>query len=162
MNQTGPILVALELADADRHLIEIATAHARALSAKLYLIHVVAVADQEFVGMPKDMAAGTSADDPEVGYAYDRAMEAERAREQHADLGATRAMLDREGLEATALQLAGVPGEKVVEEAKRLGAGLIVAGHRNRTVLGEMVFGSTSRDILRAAPCPVLLVPMPA
>lgn len=164
MPRSGAILVALELDESDDPLIQLATSYARALHCEIYLVHVVPVAEEEFIGMPKtaeaDPAADPSPDDePEVGYAYDRAREAERMREQHGDLQARQRAVRQQGLEVTALQLAGVAGEKIVAEARRLRAGLIVAGHRPRTVLGEMVFGSTSRDILSNASCPVLLVP---
>lgn len=167
MPPSGAILVALELDESDDPLIELATTYARALHRRIYLIHVVPVAEEEFIGMPKTTEADPVSQQAEeqateVGYAYDRAREAERMREQHGDLQARQHDLRQAGLDVTALQLAGVAGEKVVSEAKRLRAGLIVAGHRHRTVLGEMVFGSTSRDILSNAPCPVLLVPQSA
>lgn len=159
MTTPGPIVVALELSERDQQVIDTATAYARALQTRLCLIHVVPVAQEEFIGMPKAVEPEAPGDAVEVGYDYDRAREAERVREEHSDLQARRAALDRQGFDVTALQLSGAPGEKIVSEARRLDADLIVAGHRNRTVLGEMVFGSTSRDILATAPCPVLLVP---
>jgi nucleotide-binding universal stress UspA family protein len=159
MTMPGPILVALEMSERDRSLIDTATTYARALQTGICLIHVVPVAGEEFVGMPKEVEPEVPGDEAEVGYAYDRAREAERLRDEHESLRTCRAALVRQGLDVTALQLSGSPGDKIVGEARRLKAGLIVAGHRDRTVLGEIVFGSTSKDILAGAPCPVLLVP---
>ena len=154
------ILVAVELVDEDRALLEAAQIQARAMDAKLYLVHV-APPEADFVGLPKEAEADpASPDDPPVGYAYDREVAAERARAQHDELHALRERLSAAGLTVTALLLEGPPAERIAAEARRLGCGLIVVGAHQRGLLGKWLHGSTSRELLRDAPCPVLVVPV--
>jgi len=155
------ILVAVELVEEDRALLEAAELQARALGAKLYLVHVVPP-EADFVGLPKEAEANPASpdDDVEVGYAYDRSVAAERARAARDELHAVRDRLAAAGLSATALLIEGPPAEKIAEEARRLGCGLIVVGAHQRGLLGKWLHGSTSRDLLRDAPCPVLVVPV--
>ena len=155
------ILVAVELVEEDRAPLEAAELQARALGAKLYLVHVVPP-EADFVGLPKEAEANPASpdDDVEVGYAYDRSVAAERARAARDELHAVRDRLAAAGLSATALLIEGPPAEKIAEEARRLGCGLIVVGAHQRGLLGKWLHGSTSRELLQDAPCPVLVVPV--
>ncbi len=157
------ILVALELSDHDEPVLDTAKAYARAFGAQLVLLHVVAP-EPDFVGLPKHGEAVTprAPDEPEVGYAYDRARKAQRARKEHNEIEWLRAEIEAAGLQATALLVEGAYADKIVQEAKRLGAGLIMLGSHQRSTVGEWLLGSTSRDVLRQAPCPVLVVPRAA
>ncbi len=67
------ILLAVEMADDDRPLLEIARLYAKALGARLYLVHVMPAAPA-FVGLPRTLEAAPAAraEAIEVGYAYDR------------------------------------------------------------------------------------------
>jgi nucleotide-binding universal stress UspA family protein len=154
------ILVAVELVAEDRALLEAAELHANALGADLYLVHVVPP-EADFVGLPKEAEANpASPDDAPVGYAYDREVAADRARAARDELHALRDRLAAVGLTVTALLIEGEPAEKVAAEARRLGCGLIIVGAHNRGLLGKWLHGSTSRELLRDAPCPVLVVPV--
>jgi nucleotide-binding universal stress UspA family protein len=155
------ILVAVELVEDDRALLEVAELQARALGAKLYLVHVMPP-EADFVGLPKEAEANPASPDGEVevGYAYDRGVAADRARAAHDELHAVRDRLAAAGLTATALLIEGPPAEKIADEARRLGCGLIVVGAHQRGLLGKWLHGSTSRELLQDAPCPVLVVPV--
>ena len=158
MAEPGPILVALESSKADLALLEMARAYARAFSARLYLVHV-APPEPDFVGLPKaEMPPDPG--DAEVGYAYDRKIAAERAKAAHADLEARRAEMEAAGIPATALLIEGVTADKILAEATRLDAGLIIVGSHQRGTLGRWLHGSTSREVLHTTPCPVLVVPV--
>jgi nucleotide-binding universal stress UspA family protein len=160
----GSILLAVELSDDNRPLLDVAKLYARALGAKLYLVHVMPP-EPDFVGLPKEgeaaPAAGAAVDSEgaEVGYAYDRGMAAERARAAHAELHAWRELLEAAGVPTTALLIEGPAAEKIAREAERLGCGLVIVGAHHRGLLGQWLHGSTSRAVLRDAPCPVLVVP---
>lgn len=54
------------------------------------------------------------------------------------------------------------PGPGVVDEAAASGAALVVVGSRGRTGLARLALGSTAEDIVRHAPCSVLVVPLHA
>ena len=49
-------------------------------------------------------------------------------------------------------------GEKIVHEAERWGADLIIAGRHNRGPVERLLLGSVSAAIVRASDLPVLLV----
>ena len=161
MTKVAAILVAVELVAEDQRLLETAELYARALQAQLYLVHVMPP-EADFVGLPKEAEANpaTADEGAEVGYAYDRSLLAERTRAAHDELHALRARLSGAGLAVTALLIVGPAGEKIDAEAQRLGCGLIIVGSHQRGLLGHWLHGSTSREVLRDAPCPVLVVPV--
>lgn len=51
------------------------------------------------------------------------------------------------------------PSRTICERARALRAGVIVLGSHGHGALREFVVGSTARDVLKDAPCPVLIVP---
>jgi nucleotide-binding universal stress UspA family protein len=52
----------------------------------------------------------------------------------------------------------GQPADVIVKRARELGTSLIVMSTHARGGLGRFVFGSVADNVLRHAPCPVLLV----
>lgn len=52
----------------------------------------------------------------------------------------------------------GNPAQAIAAAAQRLGADLIVVGHRGMGALGELFIGSTSHQVLHTATRPVLIV----
>jgi len=52
----------------------------------------------------------------------------------------------------------GKPAEAIIAEAKASRADVIVLGARPQSYFGELVFGSTTEVVIRAAPCPVLTI----
>jgi nucleotide-binding universal stress UspA family protein len=87
---------------------------------------------------------------------YQRRLDAEMRAGQRA-LEDALAVAERAGVRATGEQLAGRPGPRVVEFARLRGARLVVLGSRRRR-LGR----SVSRNIIRSADRPVLVVGRPA
>ena len=69
------------------------------------------------------------------------------------------ATLARHNIAATphASVLTGRTGRQLLEEARRLEAGLLVMGAFGHTAVREFLFGSTSREILDTLPLPVFL-----
>lgn len=63
------------------------------------------------------------------------------------------------GLEVQVHQSPNPAGEAIAEHARKLGAGLIVMGTRGHSGLKQALLGSVARKTLRAAPCPVVVVP---
>lgn len=55
----------------------------------------------------------------------------------------------------------GQASNAIVEAATRLGSDLIVLGRRGKRPFRRMLLGSVVRDVLRKAPCPVLVVVEP-
>src|SRR5260370_41848339 len=59
------------------------------------------------------------------------------------------------------LQRVGRPADEIVKAARELGVDSIVIGSRGNTLtqrMRRMLIGSTSRRVLRLAPCPVTVV----
>jgi nucleotide-binding universal stress UspA family protein len=52
----------------------------------------------------------------------------------------------------------GTAAEMILEHARRMKTDLIALTTHGRSGLGRVVFGSVADEVLRKAPCPVLLV----
>jgi nucleotide-binding universal stress UspA family protein len=66
------------------------------------------------------------------------------------------------GANASFLVWDGDPAESVIASAEAEGADLIVVGSHRRNRVGRAILGSVSDEIVRSAPCPVIVVPPPA
>ncbi len=67
--------------------------------------------------------------------------------------------LEEVGLQVTGEAIEGPPAQVVLEEADRIGADLILVGHRNPKDVTEMLLGSVSQQILNQSRIPVLVIP---
>jgi nucleotide-binding universal stress UspA family protein len=52
----------------------------------------------------------------------------------------------------------GAPAREIVRLAEEIGADLVVIGAYATSPIARLFFGSTSRDVIREAPCPVLVI----
>jgi nucleotide-binding universal stress UspA family protein len=68
------------------------------------------------------------------------------------------ARLRDEGLSVDLAHREGPAAEAIVEQARNLRADLIAMSTHGRGALARMVLGSVAGEVLRSAPCPVLLV----
>jgi nucleotide-binding universal stress UspA family protein len=59
------------------------------------------------------------------------------------------------------VQLTGSPAGLILAQAKIEDADYIVMGSHGHTALYDLLVGSTTHQVLRKAPCPVLIVPPP-
>jgi nucleotide-binding universal stress UspA family protein len=73
-------------------------------------------------------------------------------------LDEARRFLDERGLTAELVPSVGPPAEAIVELARQRNADLIVVGTRHKGFLERLVEGSVYQDVLRHAPCDVLVV----
>lgn len=98
---------------------------------------------------------------PEVALAA--GIPAEEVRSRIVDEATERAReWGREALEGRSFAVRiedGDVADRVAAAAAELGADLIVAGTEARGAIQGMILGDTTRDILRRAPCPVVVVP---
>ena len=69
-----------------------------------------------------------------------------------------RAFLEDVGLQVSGEAIEGPPAQVVLEEADRVGADLILVGHRNPKDVTEMLLGSVSQQILNQSRIPVLVI----
>jgi nucleotide-binding universal stress UspA family protein len=64
----------------------------------------------------------------------------------------------RDGVSTGFLIWEGDPAESIVDAAQSEGADVIVVGSHGRGALGRALIGSVSDQVVRRAPCPVLVV----
>lgn len=69
--------------------------------------------------------------------------------------------LERDGVKVAVLLDHGEAVPRILMEAERISADLIVVGSHGHGSLYDLLVGSTSEGVLRKAPCPVVLVPSP-
>lgn len=139
------ILAALDFSPVAASVLTQSIELAERFGAHLWLVHVAAP-EPAFVGY-------------EPGPQVARDQRAGELREEHRDLQRHADELRERGLAATALLIQGPPVEKILEEAKRLGVGMIVMGSHGRSALARFMLGSVSEGVVRHAACPVLIVP---
>ena len=139
------ILVPVDFSDVTDAVVATAGHLARGFNASLRLIHV-APGEPEFIGY-------------EPGPQTVRDHVAQDHRDEHRRLQAIGEKLKQDGFQATTLLVQGQPPEKILHEAHRAAADLIVMGSHGHGALYHLVLGSVSDAVLRKAPCPVLLVP---
>ncbi len=80
----------------------------------------------------------------------------ERAGQLHTDLEPIAAALSTEPAYAVEF---GDPARVLAAAAADLGAALLVAGRSSQSKMEDLVLGSTTAELARAAPCPVVIVP---
>jgi nucleotide-binding universal stress UspA family protein len=139
------VLAAVDFSKITDAVVERATGLAEAFSADLTLMHVAAP-DPDFVGF-------------DVGPEHVRESRAHELRAEHRELQERAEALRERGLRARALLVQGATAEKILHEAARWGADVIVMGSHGRGALGRVLLGSVSEQVLRGAPCPVFIVP---
>lgn len=140
-----PLLVAIgDMGDCEAQLAQ-ARLLARALNAPLFLLHVEAP-EPDFVGY-------------EPGPQHVRDAHAHEAMEHHAELHALRDQLIGEGLDAHALVIQGVTADKILEEAERLEAAMIILGAHAQGMLARFFSINAESQIVSRSKRPVLVVP---
>lgn len=139
------ILVAVDLSKATEKVVQQVEVIGKALSAKVWLLHV-AEPEPDFVGF--DNAAK-----------YIRDSRSGLFHNEHRQIQAIAERLRIAGLESTALLVQGAMAECILHEAAKLDVDLIVLGSHGRSNLYNFLVGSVSEAVLHKAKCPVLIVP---
>ncbi|MDQ3624474.1 MAG: universal stress protein [Verrucomicrobiota bacterium] len=139
------ILVPIDFSDVTSRLIAAAEKLGLAFGSQLVLIHV-SEPELDYVGL------GPGAEG--VGISVPRDFKAEQAK-----LDRWKGTLTSAGLETHALRVEGPAVEKILDEASRINADLIVVGSHGHGALYELLVGSVTSGILKRARCPVLVVP---
>lgn len=112
---------------------------AKAFSAKIYLVHVVA---------PNEDTSGIDDKGEELAFP-----------EEKQALNALASRLREEGIETHALLTEGVPIHATLDEIENLNADLVVVGSHGHSALYSTLRGRVCQGIIDKAPCPILIVP---
>jgi nucleotide-binding universal stress UspA family protein len=140
----GPLVAPTDFSDGGNHAVQAAALLARTLDVQLKVLHVLPEA------LPPK-----GEEDPE---AMRRAAETLR-RNAEARL---RSLAEKLRLKPEQVELAlvtGVDAAEIVHIGKEIDAGCIVMGTRGLSGLPRVLLGSVTDQVLREAPCPVLVVP---
>ena len=140
------LLVAVDFSAVAGNVVTVAADLAVKLAARVVLIHVAAP-EPSFVTY-------------EPGPQHERDHRAKVLRKEHRDLQAMADDLSKRGVSAEALLVQGATVEKLLEEAGRLAADMIVVGSHGHGALYHLIVGSVAEGVLRKATCPVLVVPV--
>jgi nucleotide-binding universal stress UspA family protein len=136
------VLVPMDFSATAEHALAYAIALAQQLRAQLTLVHVFhltpLVMEDAATAMPP-----TLLDDLET--------------EAHRILQASLAQVQRVGLQGASLLVEGSPAQAIVETAGTQAVELIIMGAHGRTGLTHLLLGSVAEQVLRQAPCPVLV-----
>jgi nucleotide-binding universal stress UspA family protein len=160
------LLVPVDFSPAMEGVLAIARSLAEAFAAELHLVHVreiaampvfpAAAAGYPGIGMPELGISG--------GLALDRSgyFETDLPNDKQPNpLDALRDDLTRSGLHAVAYEREGSVVEEVLKMAREIAADLIVMGTHGHGSVYNLLVGSVTEGILKAAERPILLVPAP-
>ncbi|MBF1999323.1 MAG: universal stress protein [Synechococcales cyanobacterium M58_A2018_015] len=163
------ILVALDDTPVAQAVFTKAVALAKAMNARLMLLHVLSVENEGSPGWPRRMG---DAQDPlktsqppvffsvydEINWEAHRQQWQQFEKESLEKFQAYSEQAIAMGIETEFTQIPGNPGRTIQKIAQTWKADLIVMGSRGRTGLSELVLGSVSNYVMHHAPCSVLIV----
>ena len=139
------ILAAIDFSDVTEGLVHRAGELSRACGATLYLLHIEPP-EPDFVGYG-------------AGPQHVRDQVARDAVQHFKEENSLCGKLRDEGIDAHSRVLQGPVVEKILEEAGKLAADLIVVGSHGHGAVYNLLVGSVSEGVLSRATCPVLVVP---
>lgn len=139
------ILVPIDLSATTTSVCEAAAALAISIGAKLVFLHVV-------------QAPVITSD---YGIAMENLDELVTVSEKTAatQLEALRDKYSLPDLQLDTVQVTGAPGPLIIEEAIRFSVDYIVMGSHGHSALYDLLVGTTTHNVLKNAPCPVLVIP---
>lgn len=139
------VLACVDFSDVTRRVVEAAAAQVRQAQGELVLLHV-APDEPDFAGF-------------EVGPQTVRDTVAHRLREEHRQIQELADEAGKQGVSAEGLMVTGMVTDKVMEQAEKLDASLLVVGSHGHGALHDLLVGSVTESILRRTTRPVLVVP---
>ena len=148
------ILVAIDLSESTQIVVGQAKKLAKALSAKIWLLHVANLnPDLAFppVGSDENLSL------QEVGGIRDAV--AKKFHNEHRLLQQFGQELRLAGLDCTALLVEGSIADTILNEAAKLSADMVILGSRGKGALARFLLGSTSEGTIHKSSVPVLIVP---
>lgn len=139
------ILAAVDFSPVTGPLLEHAASLAAAFEGAVTLLHIEAP-EPDFVGYGP-------------GPQHERDFVAREHAAHHEQLRELRDSLTKQGIEAHARVIQGPTVEKILEDAERMDADVIVIGSHGHGLLRSLILGSVSEGVIKDASCAVLIVP---
>lgn len=139
------ILVSVDLSESTEKVVEKAGEIAKALSAKVWLIHI-ADPEPDFVGY-------------EPGPQSVRDSIAKSFKIEHQQIHEIANRLRATGLDTTAILVQGATVDTILKEASKLEVDMIVVGSHGRGAMHQILVGSVCEGVLHKSECPILIIP---
>ena len=139
------LLVCVDLSESTEIIVKKIEEIAKALSAKVWLLHN-AVPEPDFVEFKVDPLAA-------------RESLAKKFHVEHCQIQELADRMRKAGVDATALLVHGATVETILKEASDLEVDMIVVGSHGRGAMYQLVMGSVSEAVLHKSRFPVLVVP---
>ncbi|MCK5884668.1 MAG: universal stress protein [Bacteriovoracaceae bacterium] len=153
------ILIAIDFSQITKQVVEVAKYHAKLSDSEVCIIHTEEPPVAPMGVGPNYILFPVNVDTEDVyvgSMSEVKNQEKERSRTR---LNEIKIYLEESGVKATAIQLTGETADKVLEEADRFMADLIVIGAHDHGALYHLFFGSVRESLINKAKCPVLVVP---
>ncbi len=157
------ILVAVDFSKITEEVVKQASALAKGMGAKLWIVHVTseklktaAYESTQFYDFAPEFISAPVGD---VELA--RELCAEEYKREHQSLLNMSAKMKENGIESQALLLKGEAAEVILEKAENLDIDLVVMSSHGHGLLRKVLIGSVTEAVLRKALCSVLIVPPP-
>jgi len=149
------LLVVVDLSEATEKIVKKTEEIAKALSAKVWLLHITKPEPADF------SIAGHEQDS--VGFEVDpqspRDSLAKGFHGEHFQIQKIADRLRKSGLDTTALLMQGETVETILKEASKLDVDMIVVGSHGRGAMYQFLVGSVSEGVLHRSECPILVIP---
>lgn len=139
------ILVALDLSESSRVIIDYVKGLGSVFPENIWLLHV-AEPDPDFVGYDVDPTLM-------------RDQTAKKYRKEHKKLQQLRRKLSASGTNCTSLLIQGSIVETILSEAVKLSVNMIIVGAQRKKTVTSLILGSTCRGVLHKSRIPVLVIP---
>jgi nucleotide-binding universal stress UspA family protein len=156
------LLVGVDFSAGTEPILHYALKLGRQLDARLELLHITTASAQPAFYNPfpySEIDSGMLT--PSIDIQMARELCADEYRREHQQLLQLTAHLRQEGAQAHGMLLKGDPASRILEKARDLPASMILLGSHGHSTLRKALLGSVSESVLRHAPCPVLIVPIP-
>lgn len=140
------LLVAVDFSDPTDRILHVARRLAASLDASVLVVHA-AEPEPDFVGY-------------EAGPEVVRGQVAKELHEDHQRLQECTDQLREAGVNAKAIMVRGPTVASLLAMAEKQDVDLIVVGSHGRGMVAEMLLGSVSQGLIRAARWPVTVVPV--
>lgn len=140
------LLVCIDFSDKNEKLFSQARKMAGSFKERIILLHVCQP-NPEFVGY-------------DAGPGFFVQMMEDVYKAEAASLKKMADKLVAEGYQAQSVFVMGPPAQEILNQAEKFHADMILMGTHGHGQLYSLLLGSVAEEVLRKAPCPILMVPM--
>jgi nucleotide-binding universal stress UspA family protein len=139
------MIVPVDFSESTEYILEEAVYYAKATQSKVYLLHVASLDLGFVIG--------------DIGFQYLPELEEAGMKEETNELVKYEKLLKKEEIEVEIIIKQGTPADVILKEAEAKNTNLIVMGSHGRGVILEVILGSVSKNVIKKAKVPVLIVP---